>query len=369
MKRKGLLAFLTIIAITTSGCGIFPKEEVLPEAPVLPTYKEQEYNKVNVMRGDIQESVQVKCTYKAYRIENLNFGVDGVFLDHVYVKEGDSVKAGDVLADLDLADIKNEIETYKSNIELIKLKLSNEEELKQLAFSNQRSLKQIKGYTNDLSNSIASEIDSYESAIEKLKDDLYIEKERFEQANEMLKKYQITAGMDGIVSFVADYKEGDTSKMSTFMTLYDPDTMLFVTDGKQSDLFKADQELTVVVNDDSKYKVKVIHPEDIFTREELKKQQEEQESEEDIVYLQCKEQGSALQNGTQGYVNFITKERKNVLYLPSKAVYQENGKSVVYVEDKDGFKSIKEIKTGVTANQKVEIVSGLKEGESVILEQ
>ncbi|MNO05628.1 HlyD family secretion protein [compost metagenome] len=57
-----------------------------------------------------------------------------------------------------------------------------------------------------------------------------------------------------------------------------------------------------------------------------------------------------------------------MLYLPVSAVYEENGVSVVYVEDGDGFKSVKEIKTGFTAERKIEILSGLEEGDSVILE-
>ena len=59
--------------------------------------------------------------------------------------------------------------------------------------------------------------------------------------------------------------------------------------------------------------------------------------------------------------------RENVLTLPEKAIDTINGQSVVYYQDELGLKSYKIVTTGLIAGGMVEILSGLSEGEQVIV--
>ena len=56
------------------------------------------------------------------------------------------------------------------------------------------------------------------------------------------------------------------------------------------------------------------------------------------------------------------------MYVPKTAITGVHGKEIVYVENEDGIKSIQYIETGLHADNKVEIISGLKLGDKVILE-
>lgn len=360
-KQKLLLAILIIFILTASGCGFAPKEEALPEAPVIPTGNVQQYKKVEVLRGDIIENITIDCTYMAFQVEKLMFHINGLHINHVYVEEGDYVKAGDVLADLEMGDLFRQIEERSSDIELLNKKLSNEKELRELSISTREMLKNIEGYNSQIASQYMLEIETHDDAIAGLTNDLFIAQERLKQLNEDANKRQIIAGIDGIVSNITNYDNWYVSdKEAKFITVYDPNTMVFITDEKNSDLFQSDQKVNITVTG-MEYNAVVISPEELIN---LKVPVPNNSS----VYLKVDDLQGRLQNNDKGEITFILNELKDVLYLPSSAVQKENDKTFVFIEDKGGFKSIKEVETGLTIGRKVEIKSGLNEGDSVILD-
>lgn len=350
MKYWKWIAILIITAVLATGCGIFPKEEILPEAPVIPALKVQEYDKVSVMRGDIIDSKKIVCSYQALKSEKLSFEIDGVYINHVYVKEGDKVQEGKVLADLDMGDTEQQIDTCMDKVELLKQKLSNERELKQLIIRNQGRLQSLPGYSRELKASLEAEIDGQEEQIQRLSDDLEIAEKRLEKLKQDKKKFRITADMDGVVASVADYKEGDTSSSSSsFFQIYDPDTLAFVTRDNSSELFEPGQEVSIQMEKGSYKAVADLKNPDTKT------------------CFRLKEQADTIGVGEEGIITLIRDERKNVLYLPSRAVYEEEGQAFVYIEDENGLRGMKEVDTGLAADNKIEIIAGLREGDQVIL--
>jgi hypothetical protein len=71
--------------------------------------------------------------------------------------------------------------------------------------------------------------------------------------------------------------------------------------------------------------------------------------------------------GASGTLQFILDERKQVLTVPLRAVHEAGGKSYVYVLGEGNMREVKWIETGLFGDLNVEIVSGLAEGEKVIL--
>ena len=55
-----------------------------------------------------------------------------------------------------------------------------------------------------------------------------------------------------------------------------------------------------------------------------------------------------------------------MLYLPASIVYTMGERHVVYFEDENGLKSIKEVTVGERINNFIEITGGLSEGEQVV---
>jgi HlyD family secretion protein len=73
---------------------------------------------------------------------------------------------------------------------------------------------------------------------------------------------------------------------------------------------------------------------------------------------------SALYAGMTGNVTFITKEMENVLYVSNKAIITEDTKTYVKVKDSAGNIEKREVTTGFSDGNNVEITSGLEEGET-----
>lgn len=356
-----MLAFFMIFLLAASGCGLAPKEEVLPDAPVLPTAAIKSYKKATVMRGDIIQKVKVDCAYKAFRTEELKFGVEGKKLAHVYCEEGDKVKAGDLLADLEMSDLTDQIRYRTDNIESINMEIDNQKELLELAVSTYNRLMNIEGFTQQMASKCEAEIENYEESIKALQEDLYFEQQRLDTLNEEVRKHQIYAGIDGVILSIKQFGYRDVSNTKdTVIVVYDPDTMVFVTSGENPELFNTGDELTVTVGK-QEYKAVVIDATEL---------DEEYRADADsgVRYLRIKDDKNQPLIDSMGEITFTLKELKDVLYLPVSAVHSDNGKSIVYVEDEGGFKSIKEIETGFVADKKVEIISGLNEGDTVILE-
>jgi len=67
-------------------------------------------------------------------------------------------------------------------------------------------------------------------------------------------------------------------------------------------------------------------------------------------------------------VSIVQDRRENVLAIPAKAIKRSQGKNVVYVVSKDRVEPC-EIKVGWKDNQWVEVVSGVEEGQEVLLEE
>ncbi len=72
--------------------------------------------------------------------------------------------------------------------------------------------------------------------------------------------------------------------------------------------------------------------------------------------------------GMSGEVNFIKKQKKNVLYVANQAISFQDGVSCVLVKSADGTQTKTTVTTGFSNGRYVEILSGLKEGDTVLAE-
>lgn len=77
---------------------------------------------------------------------------------------------------------------------------------------------------------------------------------------------------------------------------------------------------------------------------------------------------SGLFHGMTGEITFITKETKQVMYIPNRAVTREGTHSYVKVKETDGTVRRTEITTGFSDGENVEIIEGLSEGDIVLIE-
>ena len=67
-------------------------------------------------------------------------------------------------------------------------------------------------------------------------------------------------------------------------------------------------------------------------------------------------------------MTFITRTTKEVLYISNRAVIRTGGKSYVKIKTEDGTIKTTEVTTGFSDGVNVEILSGLSEGDIVLIE-
>jgi multidrug efflux pump subunit AcrA (membrane-fusion protein) len=85
------------------------------------------------------------------------------------------------------------------------------------------------------------------------------------------------------------------------------------------------------------------------------------------VELEIENKDHRLKPGMFADVEIIYEEHKNVLVVPRIAVLERGGRKVLFTVEDDRAK-LREVKTGVSDEEKIEIVEGLTEGESVVIE-
>ena len=74
-----------------------------------------------------------------------------------------------------------------------------------------------------------------------------------------------------------------------------------------------------------------------------------------------------LKSGMTAQAEVLTKEIPGVLAVPSAAVRTQNGTSVVTVLDSDGTQRTVTVQTGATGDGKTQLLSGVTEGQQVVL--
>ncbi len=89
-----------------------------------------------------------------------------------------------------------------------------------------------------------------------------------------------------------------------------------------------------------------------------------------VTYKVISELSSGIEDikvGMTATVQIVQKEEKNVIIIPNKAVKMESGIQTVNVKREDGMVEKREIKAGLTDGRNVAVSSGLNEGETLVI--
>jgi len=85
------------------------------------------------------------------------------------------------------------------------------------------------------------------------------------------------------------------------------------------------------------------------------------------VELEIENREHKLKPGMFADVEIIYKEHRNVLTAPKIAILERDGKNILFTVEENRA-TMKEIRMGAYDEEKMEIIEGINEGESVIVE-
>lgn len=356
MKLKIAVALVAVCALVILVIKLIPEEQELPVTPVVSEYKETTYETTVVTRGDIINDGKVTASYQATVVQELYFEVDGYAIDEIYVQAGDTVEEGQLLAQLNMEDLESQLLSCQNDIETLELELSQIEETIDILYAAQVAYRKTLSADELASTKTASEVvASYESQKSEIEDELWIEELRLSEIEEKILKRQIYAPMDGIISYVRSTDYYYTSDRDHMMIkVLDDATSMFVFDSSDGDLFVVGDTAEIEVS--SEYysgTVVIIEP--------------DEDGKEVDYYIQLDDVQVVFSNGDRGYIEVVYEQYLDVLYLPEDAIKQSKGQDIVYYLNEDGVRDYKYVETGAESDGYVEIISGVEEGDVIIV--
>lgn len=373
--KKTLLIVLALIILSSAGTGFWinKQNEVKDE--------ETQYEQVKVNRADIIVGFESDGNIDFSKV-NLRFDVKGT-ISEVLVSEGDMVEKGAVIAKLNshdyqdqyqlaLADLQDAREQKSTNLLDSELSIKRaEDELQQLRDEYEEMQAIPEAYPTSEVKQKASEIElkelEYQNLLEeheRLKNqDLTQDELQVDMAKEDLDDTILYSPVAGVVLGLSKKAGESVTDEEDFVTIHENNEIQAITEVIEYDIgqLQVGQKANVTVEalPDQKFVGKVNKIDSLPTTDSSCLVNYS-------VEVTVENPSPELKDGMTGMVSFIRKEVTNCLVVPYKAVKIVNGKQVVTVVDENGQMTEREIKTGFTDGNSVEVLEGLKVNETVV---
>ncbi len=360
MKRqvkRALCGALAALMLNATSCALLPAEEVLPDAPITLRDDTATFTMTYVKRGDLVREQRFGVVYRAVRQEQLRFQVGGLRIEEVYVQQGDSVKAGDKLMVLEQGDLPQKLSDAQDKCDTLALQLKQaEENLERSRDEYELQLKYMTEKEREEADSMEEHLRDQNRSIDRMKDSLKLARMEADKAAKELDKRALRAGIDGVVTYVRGVQSDSMSSMTENMVvLSDSASSMFVVNTDLLELFPEGATFAVEIGD-------MVYPSVVVSAREAGVEEGKKE-----VYLKSDIPTVDLSDGETGQFYVEMERCDDILYVESSAVKSMDGKHFVYVQDENGLRSTQEVTVGREINNKIEIKSGLKEGDALIL--
>ena len=332
---NGKLALTILLSICLSACAFLPVEEPVLPPPLLRAYDGADFTFAVVQKGDMQNYRDVSVNYVRAKQESVGFAVGDVLIESVHVVVGDTVEKGQILAELKRDWIISELKSAGYSMEVLNARLRHLDE--------ERALDMDENEYQQRRGDLLSQVE--------------IMNIRTEELSTLNEQRILRAGMDGSVTFVKSYNDGDYSEENARMvTLVDKSLSVFApTSTSDGNLFEPGMTVEIKVSNDY-YDALVVTSEDVNAHEETGK-----------IYFMLTPPVADMRESAYGTIRLILDERFDVLFIPLKAVSTTEDESLVYLME-DGVRTVRSVVTGMSDGVNIEITEGLEEGEAVILD-
>ncbi|MDN4523354.1 efflux RND transporter periplasmic adaptor subunit [Fictibacillus fluitans] len=316
---------------------------------------------------------------------NLSFELSGT-VKEIKAQTGQKVKKGEILAVLEDTDLKlavTQAENALSKANAMYSEAANKYEIEKLdaKYKVDQAKAKWDARPDDLTLKAAYEIENkkYQTllnsngAIQSTSLEIEDAKNKLQEAKNNMNKIYLKAPINGEITTI-NYKVGevvsgvkagtDTNSAASdtaFMTIVDPSVIYIKASATESDIsgIEKDQEMRVAIDS---LKLENLQGKVVSVNSTPKI-----DSSGIVTYEvtgKLAEPNAAIKEGMTAFVTFLKKEKKDVLLVPNKAIFVEDGKQ--YVTVKTGEKTEKRaIRGGLTNGVQTEVTEGLKQGETI----
>jgi len=327
-----IILVAAFLASVMTGCYFFPEEEEVL-APPIKVPATVSYNTVEVTRGTIENVIRCSGTFVSVSQKDLYF-VKGDRLKDIYVVQGQEVKKGELLAELETDSILNEIQLQE-----IALKRS------QILYEDAKTRYEIEGGSR-------TELDMAEL-------DLQSNQIKLDRLNAELQKSRLVSPIDGVVVYVSGTKQGEyVNAYQTIVRVADPKKLqLRYSDDKVSS-FKLGMKAVVQISD-REYEAEVV-----MTPSEVPEDADPKMK--NSVQLKVIGLDQEVEIGQTAAIILTLERKENVIVIPKLLVTNFANRKFVHVLH-NGIREERDIEIGIQNSTDVEVVKGLEEGELLIV--
>ena len=345
---KGLIkwgGFVGVMTVTVAWLGGLFHPKIAP-AEVQKQPKEVKGLKVETVKAEeIQPLAEFSGTVIAKETARISTRIAG-FVEKTFVDVGDKVKKGQLLMVIDPKDLLARKEALLHQIEATKARAWAAKR----SYERLKSLKRVGGVTEQQIDWAKAQYEALENAVKALQASI-------KEIDNNLKYAKIKAPYDGYV--IAKY-----ANVGDFVS---PGRLLLVIDKPPYDVevylperflgsVKVGQTLEVEVSGKTvKGRVKkVTNAVDPMSRSFY-------------VKISLPENCNVV-SGKSVYVKVPEPKKVKGIFIPKSAIFKWGDFTAVYVVDKNGILHLRFVRLGLERDGKIEVLSGLKEGERIIVE-
>ena len=350
MKKRRILIIVICVVVAGIVLGVVFTRGARPEA--MPTT-------FNVTRGDIVKSIIVDGNLQMPNKAYLSFGMTGTVTE-VLVEEGNNVTKDQLLARLDAPSLESAVEMADLQVEMAEEQVKAARAQYEIAKENLDN--GVPGVSEDV---LELQVDIAKASWESAKLGLESAKLGLESAELNLEKAEIVAPFDGMVADISitEGKEISTAALATpAISLVDTSDieMRGSIDEIDISVVELNQEANILLDalpdEEIKGIVAFISPIGTSLIGVV--------SYDTTITLE--NPVAELRDGMSATAEVIIERRDDVLMIPNRAIRgtMENPKVLVLVDEQE---EEREITLGLTDGINTEVLSGLDEGEKVVL--
>lgn len=336
------------VAVSCSSCNLIPKEEEKYKLTMVKEDVMDSYAFSTVEYGQVTSTKSISCTYSRVNEEKLAFEIGGRKVANVYVKDGDDVTAGMLLASLDVSGPTERITTFTEQIQQDELVIKQQKEL--IDFYNSRLASASVGMLDREEYILAKQ--QCAEVILNCQREIDYAKSQIEVNKDIISKADMYAPIDGTISSIReDIGNWTAVEGTTVITIIDTSVCAFTAIEKNAGEYLSIGDSVTVDTGAAMYSTTVT----------------EIDEESGKVVFELDEPDFSLSIGLRGNITLVLGEKQNVIRVPAVTVYGEEGGYYVYRLSENGVREMIPIEVGLIGNSYMEVLSGLETGDAVIL--
>ena len=349
--------------------------------------QETTYLTESVTRGNVEKTVVASGSVESVNEVDVGAQASGK-ITKLYVKLGQEIKKGEMIADIDSTTQINTLNTKKAALVSYQVQLKAKKTAYDVALSSYNRLSKLytqKATSLDSVNAAKSTLDNAKAEMEAIEANIKQAEIEVNTAETNVGYTKITAPMDGTVISVP-VSEGQTVNANqttpTIVTIADLSKMKIKPEISEGDItkVKAGQEVSFTILSDSQTVyhsvIDSVDPANTTTSDSSSTSSSVSSSSSSTtsaIYYYANvlidNPDRTLRIGMTTENNIKIANAKDVLLVSNMAIQKRDGKSFVNVLNDKNQPEPREVEIGVQNDFKTEIKSGLNEGEKVIVSQ